>query len=519
MAIIDFFDRGWRQNPLGPAFVMGESSWTYDEAGALSCRIARALLDTGLPGAVHAAVLAPNDPAAWICVLGIWRAGKTWVPLHPGEPAATTAQLMEKFDCTVLFFHSSQHDEVQEILALRPDLDLVVCIDSGLDGRYPSLAEWSGGHPSTKPVVTYDPEDIVMISPTGGTTGVPKGVMNSHRSLAAACAHHLLAFSYAESEPQVNLAAAPLTHTAGLLSLQTSVRGGTVVLLARADPASVVDAIERFRVTDLFLPPTAIYRMLDWLEGQSRDFSSLRYLAHGAAPMSVEKLKRAIDVFGPVLMCGYGQTEAFAAISFATPDDRFVDGRLAPDERLNSCGRPGPLLSLEIRDDEGMPVPVRVNGEICVRGDLVMRGYYGEPEKTAETLVDGWLHTGDIGYLDGEGYLHITDRKKDIIISGGYNVYPSEIEQVIWSHPAVNDCAVIGVPHDDWGEMVVAVVEPSPGHRVAAEELIDWAKTRLGSVRTPKRIDVVTELPRSGTGKVLKRAVRDAYWAATGRRI
>lgn len=259
--------------------------------------------------------------------------------------------------------------------------------------------------------------------------------------------------------------------------------------------------------------------MLDWLDGQTRDFSSLRYLAHGAAPMSVEKLKRAIEVFGPVLMGGYGQTEAFAAISFAMPEDRFQNGRLAPDERLNSCGRPSPLISVEIRDDHDQPVGIGVTGEICVRGDVVMRGYYNDPQKTAETIVDGWLHTGDIGFLDAEGYLSVTDRKKDLIITGGYNVYPSEVEQVLWSHPAVSDCAVIGVPHEDWGEMVIAVVELSPGQQVSAEELMAWAKERLGSVRTPKRVDFVARLPRSGTGKVLKRVVRDQYWADSGRRI
>jgi acyl-CoA synthetase (AMP-forming)/AMP-acid ligase II len=519
MSVIDLFDRGWRQNPAGTAYVMGERHWTYDEAGELSCRIAHALLDAGLPANVHAAVLAPNDPVAWICVLGIWRAGKTWVPLHPGEPSATTAQLMRRFDCTVLFFHSTMRDEARQIIELVPGIRLTVCIDADERGTFPSLDEWTRHQPATRPAVGYDPDDIVMISPTGGTTGLPKGVMNSHRSLTNACAHHLLAFRYAEPDPKVNLAAAPLTHTAGVLSLQTTARGGTVVLIERADPASVVEAIERFGVTDLFLPPTAIYRLLDWLDGQTRDFSSLRYLAHGAAPMSVEKLKRAIEVFGPVLMGGYGQTEAFAAISFATPEDRFVDGRLAPDDRLNSCGRPGPLLSVEIRDDHAHPVGVGVSGEICVRGDLVMRGYYNDPQKTAETIVDGWLHTGDIGHLDADGYLSVTDRKKDLIISGGFNVYPSEVEQVMWSHPAVNDCAVIGAPHDDWGEMVVAVVELSPGHSVTPEELIAWAKAGLGSVRAPKRVDVVEQLPRSGTGKVLKRAVRESYWAASGRRI
>jgi acyl-CoA synthetase (AMP-forming)/AMP-acid ligase II len=262
-----------------------------------------------------------------------------------------------------------------------------------------------------------------------------------------------------------------------------------------------------------------IYRLLDIPAIRQCDFSSLRYLLYGSAPMSVEKLKQAIDVFGPVLMGGYGQTEAPGTISFLRPEEHFVDGKLAPDERLSSVGRPSPLVRVEIFGDDNLPLTQGETGEICVRGDLVMKGYYNEPDKTAETIVDGWLHTGDVGHLDAEGYLHITDRKKDMIISGGFNVYPSEVEQVIWAHPAVQDCAVIGVPDDQWGEAVKAVVELNAGQTVTAEELIALCKSKLGSVKTPKSIDFVAALPRSTAGKVLKKELRKTYWAGQERKI
>ncbi|KXO98340.1 class I adenylate-forming enzyme family protein [Tsukamurella pseudospumae] len=519
MAIIDYFDQGWARNAGGDAFVLGDRRWTYQEAGELTCRIAHALLGEKVALTGNAAVLSPNDPVGWMCVLGIWRAGRTWVPLHPGEPASTSAQLMRQFDCEALFFHSSMRTEAEELCAALPQVSLVICIDSDLDGAYTSLENWIDGAPSTRPTVPYDMDDVVMISPTGGTTGLPKGVMNTHRTLANTCAHLLMAFEYGDDEHVVNLAAAPLTHSAGIVTLPTMVRGGTVVIIERPDPASVVAAIEEHHVTDLFLPPTVIYRMLDWVAGRDCDFSSLRYFVHGAAPMSVEKLKRAIEVFGPVMMAAYGQTEAFAAIAYARPDERVKNGIMVPDSRLDSCGRPYPLISVEIRDRNDAAVSVGESGEICVRGDLVMKGYYKQPDKTAETIVDGWLHTGDVGHLDEDGYLYITDRTKDMIISGGFNVYPSEIEQVIWGHPAVADCAVIGVPDPDWGEKVIAVVELSPGQQVDGAELIALVKEALGSVRTPKRIDIVPSLPRSGTGKVLKRALREDYWSGADTKI
>ncbi|MGF6696903.1 acyl-CoA synthetase (AMP-forming)/AMP-acid ligase II [Paraburkholderia sp. MM5496-R1] len=361
-------------------------------------------------------------------------------------------------------------------------------------------------------------DDIVTLSGTGGTTGLPKGVMNTHRAFQTYFAQFMMAYPYGVERP-VNLAAAPMTHTAGMLSLPCTARGGTVVVLPKPDPALLLAAIAKHRVTEFFLPPTVIYRLLDIPGIESQDFSSLKCFLYGAAPMSVEKLKRAIAVFGPVMAGGYGQTEAPASISYLTPAEHFVDGKLAPDSRLSSVGRPNPLIRVEIMNDRGEIVPQGETGEICVRGDLVMKGYYKAPEKTAETIVNGWLHTGDVGHLDPEGYLHITDRKKDMIISGGFNVYPSEVEQVIWAHPAVQDCAVIGVPDEKWGEAVKAVVELNAGHSVSAEELVALCKEKLGSVKSPKSVDFIAALPRSTAGKVLKKDLREQYWQGETRRI
>jgi acyl-CoA synthetase (AMP-forming)/AMP-acid ligase II len=517
MAIIDFFDRGWRNAPQAPAYVGAERSWTFDETRKLSCRIANALLSAGLPKETKAGVLSPNDPRAWICVLGIWRAGLAWVPLNPAAAPAELHRVMEEFDCEVLFYHPSMAPVVAELAPSLPAVKHYVCLDDSPD--HPALADWTAALPDTPPDVRHEMDDVVAVFSTGGTTGASKGVMNTHRSFGVSVAHFMIAMQYRADERIVNLAALPMTHAAGVFSLAATARGGTVVILPKGDPGAVLDAVERHRVTELFLAPTVIYRLMETPGVADRDFSSLRFLTCGAAPMSTEKLRRAIDLFGPVMAEGYGLVEAFAAISFMRPEEHLVDGGVAPGSRLASCGRPNPLINVEIQDDQGRPVPTGVPGEICVRGDLVMKGYYKAPDKTAETIVDGWLHTGDVGHFDDEGYLFITDRKKDMIISGGLNVFPSEVEQVIWSHPAVQDCAVIGIPHDDWGEMVTAVVELNPGAAVGGDELIALCRERLGSVRAPKRVEFTGSLPRSANGKVLKRAVRERYWTGRSRQI
>ena len=518
MAIIDMFDRGWLANPEGIAYVAGERAYGFDEIGRLSCRIAHALLDQGFATETKGAVLAGNDPTAWTCVLGLWRAGMAWVPLNPRNGIEANIDLLDGFDCEVLFFQEMFAPIVAGMRAALPKVKHWICIESESAGS-PSLDTWLADQPDTMPMMTYAPDAVVAVMPTGGTTGKPKGVMNTHRSFQAFCANFMITCSYGANDPVVNLAAAPMTHTAGVLSLPCTARGGMVVVLTKPDPAALLDVIERHGVTELFLPPTVIYRLLEEPGLSDRDLSSLRYFISGAAPLSVDKLKLAIDAFGPVMMQGYGQTEAPASIAMLRPEEYFADGRFAEPKRLASCGRPTPLVSLAIMDTAGNRVSQGQLGEICVSGDLVMKGYYQDTEKTAETIVDGWLHTGDIGFLDREGYLSITDRIKDVIISGGFNVYPGEIEQVIWSLDAVQDCSVIGVPDAEWGEAVKAVVELKPRATLDPAEVIALCKDKLGSVKAPKSIDIVEALPRSPVGKVLKAELRAGYWRNHSRSI
>lgn len=518
MAIIDFFDRGWDMGGDAVAYIQDDRSFTFDQAGALSCKIANRLLALGLPKETKAAVWAGNDVTAWICTLGIWRAGLTWIPVNARNGAEDNRYILDQFDCEVLFFQGAF---AEAVAALRPALPKVrewICIDADLPDA-PSLEAWCADQPSTKPHVVAALDDIFIITSTGGTTGLPKGVMNSHRAAQTTFIQFMLACTYRDGTRPVNLAAAPLTHSAGLLSIPCTAQGGTVVVLPKPDPALLVQAIAQHRVTEFFLPPTVIYALLEAPGIERVDFSSVRYLLYGAAPMSLEKLKKAIALWGPIMTESYGQSEAMGSIATLRADEHMVGGVLASDEQLASVGRPNPLVRVEIMDDQNRILPRGETGEICVRGDLVMTGYYKDPERTAETIIDGWLHTGDVGHIDAHGYLHLTDRKKDMIITGGFNVYPAMVEQVLWAHPAVQDCAVIGVPDDKWGEAVKAVVELNPGHSVGADELVALCKDKLGSVMAPKSIDFIERLPRSAAGKVLKKDLREAYWRGRTSRI
>ncbi|KWK47716.1 long-chain fatty acid--CoA ligase [Burkholderia stagnalis] len=523
MAITDFFDRGWRTAPDKIAFIADDRNFTYKEIGELSCRVGNALLSRGLEREAKGAVLASNDPTAWGCVLGMWRAGMAWVPVNPANPPDEIQRLLDGFDCEVLFCHEQFLPLVEGIRPGLTKLHTVISL-----GQSPEAASTAGaitlsslteGASDSVPGHIPEQDSLAGVMPTGGTTGAPKGAMNTHRSLSVSALHQMFAAPYASDEPIVNLVAAPMTHAAGTLTLPCSARAGTTVVMNRMDLHLLLDLIEKHRVTELYLPPTVIYRLLEMPGIEKRDFSSLKYFIYGAAPMSTEKLRRAIEVFGPVMFQGYGQAEAPSAIAFMRPEEHFRDGKIAEDARLSAAGRPAPFVRVEVLDESGKILPVGETGEICVRGDLLMAGYYKAPEKTAETIIDGWLHTGDVGYLDAEGFLHITDRKKDMIISGGFNVYPSEVEQVIWTHPAVQDCAVIGIPDADWGEAVTAVIELNQGAQATADEIIAYCRPKLGGIKTPKKVVFIDALPRSPNGKVLKKDVRAPFWQDKSRKI
>ncbi|PHR20233.1 MAG: hypothetical protein COA41_05745 [Sphingopyxis sp.] len=297
------------------------------------------------------------------------------------------------------------------------------------------------------------------------------------------------------------------------------IRGGKNVITKNVDPLSIMQDITEHRVTHLFLPPTVMYMMLAHTDVRKYDYTSLQHFIVGAAPTSLEKLKEAISVFGPCMTEAYGQTEAPAAITLKAPWD-FTDSEGNVDEeRLSGIGRPAYLNEVKILDDDENEVERGEPGEICVRGRLVTLGYLGNPEATNKSFRNGWLWTGDVGVMDESGYVRIVDRSKDMIITGGFNVYPNEVEQVVAEDPSVQECAVIGVPDEKWGEAVKAVIQCKPGQTVLEADIISAVKERLGSVKAPKSVEIVDNLPRSPNGKVMKTELRKKYWQGKDRAV
>jgi fatty-acyl-CoA synthase len=318
----------------------------------------------------------------------------------------------------------------------------------------------------------------------------------------------LTLMSYPFEGRPVYLALAPLTHAAGVLCFPILALGGRIVIMHKADLTEFLELIERRRVTHTFLPPTLIYMLLKNPKLAGTDRSSLQCFWYGAAPISAKRLEEALAKIGPVMAQLFGQTEAPMMISTMAPKDHFnPDGTIARG-RLASAGRPTPLTQVGVMDKHGRLLPTGERGEIVVRGSLVMEGYYKNAEATAEVSRFNWHHTGDIGYLDQENFLYIVDRAKDMIISGGFNVYSIEVEQALLQHPDVMDSAVFGLPDAKWGERVAAVVQLHVGRALTAEELIAFVKGRIGSVKAPKQVDIWPDLPRSKVGKVLKKEIR-----------
>jgi acyl-coenzyme A synthetase/AMP-(fatty) acid ligase len=518
MHVIDLFDKGVRINPHALAFTGAGGDFTYTEAQVLTIRIAKTMRKLGYGAGSRFAGYSPNCGMAQIAILGGMRSGGIWCTVNLRNSLETNMELLKKHGCKVLFFHSSTAEQIRQVKEDVPSIKLLVCLDKKLD-MAEFLLDWvkeADGRPEDYQI----PEnEIGFQGSTAGTTGLPKIAFATHgwalMSTIAWCA--CLRF---DVHP-VNLAVTPVTHAAGPVVLGHLAIGGTTVMMERADLDLMLENIPRYKVTSLFVPPTVLYMLLAHPKVRDYDYSSLRYVICSGSPLAPEKIIEGIDVFGPVMAQGFGQTEACFPMTFISPQETAEAARDASKRhRLLSCGRPTVAVSaMEVMDDEGNILGPDTNGEIVLRGPTLIKGYLNDPEATAEVQKYGWHHTGDIGYRDDEGYFYITDRKRDIIISGGFNIYPFEVEQVLLEHPSVQDCAVIGVPHEKWGEAVKAIVQLAPNASVTEEELISLCKGKIGGMKAPKSIDFWEELPRSDTGKILKREIRKTYWGDRQRNV
>jgi fatty-acyl-CoA synthase len=518
MHVVDLFDKGARINPKGLAFSGAGGDFTYTEAQALTVKIAKTMRKLGFGVGSRFAIYSPNCGLAMIAVLGGMRAGGVWCNLNLRNALGTNIDLLKRNGCKILFFHSSTTDQIRRIKESVSSIEIAVCLDRKVD-EGDLLLDWIGGADAVPEDYQIPENEIGFQGSTGGTTGLPKIAVATHKWALMSTIGWCACLNF-DIHP-VNLAVSPVTHAAGMVVLGHVPFGGTTVMMDHMDVDVLLDNIPRYNVTTLFVPPTILYMLLAHPKVRDYDYSSLRYVICSASPLAPEKIIEAMNVFGPVMAQGFGQTEAGFPLTFISP---LEIAEAVHDEskrhRLLSCGRPTVAVSaMEVMDDDGHILGPHENGEIVLRGPTVISGYLNDPEATAEVQKYGWHHTGDIGHRDEDGYFYITDRKRDVIISGGFNIFPFEVEQVLLQHPAVQDCAVIGVPHEKWGEAVKAIVQLTPNASATEDELIALCKDKIGGMKAPKSIDFWEQLPRSDVGKILKKEIRKPYWVNRPRNV
>jgi acyl-CoA synthetase (AMP-forming)/AMP-acid ligase II len=482
MFVQDLVNRAAWQFGDAPAIVEGERSLTFTEFEERTNRFANSLLDLGLTPGDRVASVLPNCTEELISYIALARAGLHRVGLNARDSAEDQAFKIEDSEARGFISDGS--------------VDLPVDVEFTI-GKDEVWERSQSGRPD--PVdVPLEPHDQYRLAYTGGTTGKPKGVILTLRTLQAQVTNYMLEHTPGIQPGDVMLHAAPVSHASGSYFLPHLLSGGVSVLLSRFRPGEFLEELERTQARRTFLVPTMIAALLEEPNVEDVDASRLVRLCYGASPIAPSVAEHAGRVFGEVLCQTFGQAEAPMCITLLKPDEH---------HRVGSAGRPYRTMRVRILDDEGNDVPRGETGEICTRGPSVAAGYWNRPEATAETFGTGWLHTGDIGYMDEDGYVYLLDRRNDMIISGGFNVYPREVEDALTSHPAVVEAAVVSLADDKWGEVVQAVVKCN--RELATEELDEYMKTKVAGYKRPRGYYMWDELPKSGPGKIMRRTIRD----------
>jgi long-chain acyl-CoA synthetase len=503
------------RKPDGRATCYGDRCRTWSEALDRVARVAAGLRGLGVRPGDRVAIWALNSDRYVELYYALPWVGAVAVPINTRLAPAEVRMILEDAECETLVVDD------MSLPGLEPALGGGMAPRLVYFGEGPVPVGMSGYEALAKVAPIEDVgrggEDLYGIFYTGGTTGRSKGVMLSHRNILA---NQENVAGLLDRRDPVYLHAAPMFHLADLGStFYITAVGGTHAVVPRFDPGDVLRAIAEYRVTGTMLVPTMINMLLQFPGLDRYDVSSLQFMTYGASPMPPAVMARAFEVFpGIQFMQGYGMTELSPMATFLDAAHHVVDGPRAG--KLKSAGRAVGTAEVRVVDEHDRTVPAGTIGEVVVRGPMVMQGYWKQPELTAQTIRDGWLHTGDAGYLDPDGFLFIVDRVKDMIISGGENVYSVEVEAALYAHPAVAMCAVFGIPDERWGEAVHAVVVPKAGHTVTEAELMDFCHTRIAGYKCPRTVTFQdAPLPISGAGKILKNELRAPYWEGRARRV
>jgi fatty-acyl-CoA synthase len=503
------------ERPDSVALDFNDRITTYGALDRHASQVAQGLIGLGQKPGARIGYLGKNNDCYFEVLLGAFKARAVIVGVNWRLAAPEIAYILNDAGCEVLFAGRDYYDVVEKIRADCPKLKTVIAID-GDHPSWPSFEEWRDRQSATDPMLPVAPEDDAIQLYTSGTTGLPKGVQLTN-------ANYLAVFSCLGNAPvgqyepdDAVLIAMPFFHVAGVnIGLLTLAQGAHGIVLGETDPAEILRLIDTKKIAHAFLVPALILFVLQHPNAKTTNFSSLKNISYGASPISEEVLLRAKEMFGCGFLQVYGLTETTGGGTFLLPEDH------EPARgKLRSCGRPAAGHAIRIVDDNNRALPPGEVGEIQIKSGNVMKGYWNKADATTKAICsEGWFSTGDAGFFDADGYLYIHDRVKDMIVSGGENIYPAEVENAVMGHPGVADVAVIGVPDARWGEAVKAIIVKKPGLAPMPEEIIAYARERIAGYKLPKSVDFIDVLPRNPTGKVLRKDLRAPYWEGRDRQV
>ncbi len=504
-----------------PVLHLGGQTLSGGDLAAEMSRYVAALAELGIGTGSPVGLLALNRPEVLVLIGAGQMLGLRRTALHPLGSVDDHAYVLADagIETLVIDPNPAFAERARQLLDRVPSLSRILTFgpaDVGTD-----LSALAAGKPSGPlEVADLAPDAVVSVTYTGGTTGKPKGVVGTASSMAAMTQVQLAEWEWPQ-QPKF-LMCTPLSHAGAAFFVPTLMAGGSMVVLPRFDPGEVLRTVVQERITATMLVPSMLYALLDHPDAETADLSSLETVYYGASAINPTRLAEAIDRWGPIFAQYFGQSECPMVISYLAK----ADHDLTRPERLASCGRPSAFLRTALLDGDGKPVPTGEPGEVCVAGPVLAQGYWNLPEETADTFRDGWLHTGDVARADDDGYWYIVDRTKDMIVTGGFNVFPREVEDVIAEHPVVAQVGVVGAPDDKWGEAVTAVVVLRPGADTSDAAVVELAsqikamvKKRKGAVQAPKRVLVADSLPLTALGKPDKKALRAQFWGERSRAV
>ena len=499
--------KGDKIHPEKTAIVFEDHRISYSQLDERVNRLANALIGLGCEKGERLAILSENTHKYMEVYFAAAKAGMSITPLNFRLSNSELVHITNNSEAVIFLAGDGYESRTRTI---RPQLENIrewIALDNPAE-EFRFYEDLIGGASTDDPLVEVDEDDLAILMYTGGTTGLPKGVMLSHRNILSAMYGLIISYSLTRHDTECFIL--PLFHISLWPVLCVLMVGGTVVILRRPDLDKLLESVQYERCTHIVLVPTLVTWILDVPNLEDFDLSSLRLITYAGSPMPAAVLRRSVDKFGPIFSQGYGLTEAAPLVTSMYAEDHHFEGPKA--RLLKSVGKEGPTVEVTIFDENDSPVRAGEVGEIVVRGKNIMKGYWKNPELTKEILRGGWLHTGDVGTMDKEGYIYLVDRKADMIVTGGENVYPKETEDAIYEHPAVQECAVVSAPDEKWGERVQAVVVLNDDHSVTEKELIAHCKERLAGYKCPKKIEFWRELPKTPIGKILRKEVKKSFW-------